>query len=142
MAIVPEQLLYTSEHEWILRLDAVPSGGGGAVVRIGITDHAQDALGDIVYVSLPTVGDEVRTGDALGEVESTKSVSEIFAPLSGVVVARNDALDASPELLNSDPYGDGWMFEIRPSAGVGEALSASNLLDAAAYAELAGGASS
>jgi glycine cleavage system H protein len=129
VAIVPEQLRYTSEHEWILQLDTVPSGGGAAVVRIGITDHAQDALGDIVYVSLPTVGDEVRTGDALGEVESTKSVSEIFAPLSGVVVARNDALDASPELLNSDPYGDGWIAEIE----IADAADLESMLDAQAY---------
>jgi glycine cleavage system H protein len=106
----PEDLRYTAEHEW------VRSTGSGTVV-VGITDFAQDALGDIVYVSLPGVGDTLTAGGACGEVESTKSVSDIYAPLAGEVVARNDGLDASPELVNSDPYGEGWMFELRPEDG-------------------------
>ena len=81
-------------------------------MRIGITDFAQDALGDIVYVSLPEVGAEITAGEIVGELESTKSVSDIYAPVSGRVTARNDALDATPELVNSDPYGDGWLFEV------------------------------
>lgn len=135
MSNVPEQLLYTSEHEWIQRLETAPTGGGAAVVRIGITDHAQDALGDIVYVSLPKVGADVAAGDSLGEVESTKSVSEIFAPLAGVVVARNDALDGTPELLNSDPYGQGWIADIE----IADVAQLDGLLNAAAYQEISGG---
>lgn len=129
VSIVPEKLQYTSEHEWIQRLETAPTGSGAAVVRVGITDHAQDALGDIVYVSLPEVGARVSSGDSLGEVESTKSVSEIFAPLAGVVVARNDALDGSPELLNSDPYGDGWFVDIE----IEDAAQLDGLLSAEAY---------
>ena len=96
----PEDLKYTSEHEWVRS----PGETDGSV-RIGITDYAQDALGDIVFVSLPEVGIEVESGSAVGELESTKSVSDIYAPVTGKVVARNDALDATPELVNSDPYG-------------------------------------
>ena len=131
----PDDVKYTAEHEW------VRAGGAGddAVVRVGITSYAQEALGDIVFVTLPAVGTEVEAGQSLGEVESTKSVSDVYAPLAGTVTATNDRLDAAPELINSDPYGDGWMFEIRPAAGVDAALSAGNLLDASAYAELAGG---
>ena len=103
----PEDLRYTPEHEWV-RPD-------GDVVRIGITAFAQDALGDIVFVTLPEVDAEVEAGAPVGEVESTKSVSDIYAPLGGTVVAVNEALDATPELVNSDPYGEGWMFEIRPA---------------------------
>jgi glycine cleavage system H protein len=132
VTIVPEDLQYTDEHEWVRRLDAAPSGGGMAVVRVGITDHAQDALGDVVYVSLPVVGTEIRGGDAIGEIESTKSVSELFAPVAGVVVSRNDALDASPELLNSDPYGEGWIIEIE----VEDAAEIEALLDPDAYTVL------
>jgi glycine cleavage system H protein len=135
VASIPEDLQYTDEHEWIQRLDTSPTGGGAAVVRIGITDHAQDALGDIVYVSLPELGGAVRPGDALGEVESTKSVSEIFAPLAGTVVARNDALDSSPELLNSDPYGEGWFVEIE----IDDAADLADLMDPDAYQKLTGG---
>ena len=132
----PDDVKYTAEHEWVR-----PSGtGADAVVRIGITSYAQEALGDIVFVTLPSVGTEVEAGQSLGEVESTKSVSDVYAPLAGTVTACNDRLEAAPELINSDPYGDGWMIEIRPAAGVDEALTAGNLLDAAAYAEIAGGA--
>ena len=101
---VPEDLLYTSDHEWV-RID-------GARARVGITDFAQDALGDVVYVGLPNVGDEVTAGGVCGEVESTKSVSEIYAPVAGVVVEVNSAVAEQPEQVNADPYGDGWMFVI------------------------------
>jgi len=108
--VYPEDLRYTSEHEWVRS----PGESDGAV-RVGITDFAQDALGDIVYVSLPEVGDDVEKGATVGELESTKSVSDLYAPVSGSVVARNESLDATPELVNSDPYGDGWLFEVVPS---------------------------
>jgi glycine cleavage system H protein len=104
----PEELRYTAEHEWVRSTDS------GTVV-FGITDYAQDSLGDIVYVSLPDVGAALAAGQACGEVESTKSVSEIYAPVGGEVVARNEALDAAPELVNSDPYQGGWMVEVRPA---------------------------
>ena len=126
--MVPDDVRYTAEHEWVRTTDT-------GTVRLGITQFAQDALGDIVYVSLPEVGAQVSTGDSVGEVESTKSVSEIFAPLAGVVVARNEALDGAPELLNSDPYGEGWFVEIE----IADAASLSALLSAAAYLEIAGG---
>ncbi len=103
----PEDLKYTSEHEWLRE----PGQAEGSV-RVGITDYAQDALGDIVFVQLPEVGETVTSGAVVGELESTKSVSEVYAPLGGEVVARNEALDATPELVNTDPYGDGWLFEI------------------------------
>ena len=102
----PADLRYTHDHEWVREQ-------GDGVVRVGITAFAQDALGDVVYVSLPAVGDTVTTGDSCGEVESTKSVSDIYAPLDGEVTAINEALDSAPENLNSDPYGEGWMFELR-----------------------------
>jgi glycine cleavage system H protein len=97
-------------------------------VRIGITAFAQDALGDVVYVSLPAVGDSLAVGDACGEVESTKSVSDIFAPIAGEVTAVNEALDGTPELINSDPYGEGWMFEVRPEdpAALDELMNAAD----------------
>jgi glycine cleavage system H protein len=117
----PAGLRYTAEHEWV-RAD-------GEVLRVGITSFAQEALGDVVYVSLPTVGDTVAAGDTCGEVESTKSVSDLYAPVSGEVTAVNGALDATPELVNSDPYGEGWMYEIRPA----DAGAADALLDADAY---------
>ncbi len=120
----PEDLKYTSEHEWVRT-----PGEADSSVRVGITDYAQDALGDIVYVSLPEVGAEVEGGTAVGELESTKSVSDVYAPLSGKVVARNEALDGSPELVNSDPYGDGWLFEVVPA----DAAAVDGLMDAAAY---------
>ena len=118
----PEDLRYTAEHEWV-------RAGDGGVVRVGITSFAQDALGDVVYVSLPTVGDTVAAGDACGEVESTKSVSDLYAPLAGEVTAVNEALDATPELVNTDPYGEGWMYELR----VDDQASVDGLMDQAAY---------
>lgn len=120
----PEDLRYTSDHEWI-------RDQGEGVVRVGITSYAQDALGDVVYASLPAVGDELAAGDACGEVESTKSVSDIYAPLAGEVVAVNEALDATPELLNSDPYGEGWMMEIK----LANDADLDGLLDVGAYRE-------
>lgn len=123
-ATYPEDLRYTSDHEWVKET-------GQGTVRIGITDYAQEALGDVVYVSLPTVGDQVSKGDSCGEVESTKSVSDIYAPLEGTVAAVNDALDATPELINSDAYGEGWMYELE----LGEGADLSGLMDAAAYQE-------
>jgi glycine cleavage system H protein len=123
----PEDLKYTSEHEWV----TVPAAGS-STVRIGITDYAQQSLGDIVYVNLPEPGTAVTAGDSLGEVESTKSVSDVFAPIAGTVLARNDALESQPELLNSDPYGEGWIVEIE----VGDIGVVNSLLDADAYREL------
>lgn len=120
----PDDLKYTAEHEWVRS----PGEAEGSV-RIGITHFAQDALGDIVYVSLPEVGDTVAAGGTCGELESTKSVSDVYAPVSGEVVGRNEALDATPELVNNDPYGEGWLFEVVPSDG--SALD--ELLDSAAY---------
>ena len=104
--MIPEDLYYSEEHEWV-RID-------DEIATIGITDYAQDALGDIVYVDLPAVGDNVEAGSVIGELESTKSVSEIFAPIAGEIVARNDALDSAPEVVNSDPYGEGWLIKVRP----------------------------
>ena len=117
---VPGDLRYSTDHEWVQTQ--------GATVRIGITDYAQDALGDVVFVDLPEVGADVAAGAAVGEVESTKSVSEIFAPVAGKVVAVNSALSDAPELLNADPYGDGWICEIELSAG-----GVDELLDADGY---------
>jgi glycine cleavage system H protein len=122
--VYPDGLKYTSEHEWV----SPPNEDG--IVRVGITGYAQEALGDIVYVSVSAVGGDVTDGQVLGEVESTKSVSDVYAPISGAVVARNERLDAQPELLNSDPYGDGWIVEIRPS----DPAALDGLLDAEAYA--------
>jgi glycine cleavage system H protein len=124
--VTPEDLKYTEEHEWLASTE------GSATVRVGITDYAQEQLGDVVFVELPKVGDNVNAGDPLGEVESTKSVSEIFAPISGEVTAVNSALDGAPELINSDPYGEGWIVEI--TAADRDALD--GLMDAAAYQEL------
>jgi glycine cleavage system H protein len=121
---IPEELKYSSDHEWA----AVSS----TRVRVGITDYAQDALGDVVYVDLPKVGSTVTAADPIGEVESTKSVSEIYAPVSGTIVAVNDALGNSPESINSDPYGSGWICEIEVSGDGGVPA----LLDAAAYRDL------
>jgi glycine cleavage system H protein len=126
----PADLKYTAEHEWVKAV--------GDHVRIGITDYAQEALGDIVFVTLPAVGTEVQLGQTFGEVESTKSVSDIFAPLAGVITARNEELDAHPELVNSDPYGEGWMVEIAPTGGLLSALGQAHLLDAKAYSALTG----
>lgn len=121
----PEDLRYTAEHEWVRATDS------GTVV-FGITDFAQDSLGDIVYVSLPTVGDTLAAGAACGEVESTKSVSDIYAPLTGEVVARNEGLDSAPETVNSDAYGAGWMVELRPA----DASAIDGLLTAGEYRAL------
>jgi glycine cleavage system H protein len=118
----PEDLKYTAEHEWVRS----PGEGEGSV-RVGITDYAQSALGDIVFVTLPEVGAAVTGGEPCGELESTKSVSDLYAPIDGTVVARNEALDATPEVVNSDPYGEGWLIEIRPAdpSAVDGLLSAS-----------------
>ncbi|MQA82902.1 MAG: glycine cleavage system protein GcvH [Streptosporangiales bacterium] len=118
----PDDLKYTADHEWVK-----PSGDG--VVRTGITHYAQDALGDIVFVSLPEVGSEIESGQAVGEVESTKSVSDIYAPVTGTVTARNESLDGQPDLVNSDPYGEGWMVEIR----VADPAAVEALMDAGSY---------
>ncbi|WP_410657866.1 glycine cleavage system protein GcvH [Amycolatopsis sp. lyj-112] len=121
----PEELRYTEEHEWVSVRDA-------GLVRVGITEYAQDQLGDVVFVDLPEVGRHVGAGDSFGEVESTKSVSELFAPLEGEVVAVNDAVTDSPELINSDPYGEGWLIELR----LDDASSVDSLLEAEAYQAL------
>ncbi|MBA2769869.1 MAG: glycine cleavage system protein GcvH [Sporichthyaceae bacterium] len=121
MTALPEDLQYTKDHEW-LRTE-------GDTVRVGVTDYAQDALGDIVFVTLPEPGARVTAGEPCGEVESTKSVSDVYAPVTGTVVERNENLDSAPETVNTDPYGDGWMLTIRPDAG----MSAEGLLDAATY---------
>jgi glycine cleavage system H protein len=128
MSDVPDELNYTAEHEWVRRTE------GSKTVRVGITDYAQSALGDVVFVSLPEVGASVAKGAAVGEVESTKSVSDIYAPLTGTVTARNDKLDDSPDLINSDPYGEGWILELE----VSDDSELADLLDAAAYGTLAG----
>jgi glycine cleavage system H protein len=128
--VIPEDLRYTDAHEWVRDL-------GEGVVRVGITDHAQSQLGDVVFVQLqPAVGDSVTAGSTVGEVESTKSVSDIYAPVTGTVVAVNDALADAPELVNSGPYTDGWMLEVRLDDGAGAALD--ELLGPAAYRELTG----
>jgi glycine cleavage system H protein len=124
---IPDDLTYTPEHEWVRAAD------GSVTARIGITDHAQEALGDVVYVSLPELGAPVTAGGAFGEIESTKSVSDLFAPVSGSVSARNEALEQEPGLINSDPYGEGWIVEIEMS----NPAELDGLLDAAAYGSLA-----
>jgi len=108
--VYPEDLKYTAEHEWVRT-----PGESAESVRIGITQFAQEQLGDIVFVSLPEVGEEVAAGAAVGELESTKSVSDVYVPISGRVAARNESLDSTPELVNSDPYGEGWLFEVVPT---------------------------
>ncbi len=130
----PDELKYTAEHEWV----KLSGAGDNAVLRMGITSYAQEALGDIVFVTLPAVGTDVEPGQAFGEVESTKSVSDVYAPLAGTVSARNEQLDDAPELINSDPYGEGWMVELRPAAGAEQALADPSLLSAQAYQELLG----
>jgi glycine cleavage system H protein len=121
---VPEQLRYSSDHEWVSR--------DGDVARIGITDYAQDALGDVVFVQVPEVGAAVKAGDSFGEVESTKSVSDIYAPVSGTVLAVNEALADGPQVVNEDPYGDGWICTIQ----LDDPSEYDALLDAAAYGAL------
>jgi glycine cleavage system H protein len=124
--VIPAELRYTDKHEWL----APPQSSGA--VRVGITDYAQDALGDIVYVDLPEVGTAVEAGQPFGEVESTKSASEIYAPVSGTVLARNEDLKDHPELINAEPYGAGWLIEIEPT----DDSAAADLLDAAGYGTL------
>ena len=125
MSSVPEDLRYTPEHEWVRVTD-------DGLVRFGITDHAQDALGDIVFVSLPSVGAVVTSGQPCGEVESTKSVSDIYAPVSGTIVACNSAAETSPETLNTDPYGAGWIADVQ----VSDSSVVATLLDAAGYRDI------
>jgi len=125
--VFPEDLRYTDKHEWV-------RGGNGDTVRIGITSFATEALGDVVYVSLPQVGEEVALQDSCAEIESTKSVSDVYSPVSGVVTSVNTLLDTAPESINSDPYGDGWIFEIEMS----DATQLDDMLDADGYAKLVG----
>ena len=124
----PDDLQYSSKHEWVRQ-------GAGGTVRIGITSYAAEALGDVVYVSLPQVGEEIAVDDACAEVESTKSVSDVYSPATGVVTAVNELLNDTPETINSDPYGDGWIFELELS----EAGEVEDLLDADAYSDLVSG---
>lgn len=125
MSEIPADLSYTEEHEWVQRT-------GDDTVRVGITDYAQSALGDVVFVQLPDVGAEVTAGESFGEVESTKSVSDLYAPVTAKVVAVNGDLEADPQLVNSDPYGEGWLVDLQVSAGsLEDALS--GLLDADGY---------
>lgn len=125
--VVPAELKYTEEHEWVART-------GADSVRVGITDFAQNQLGDVVFVRLPEIGEQVAAGDVVGEVESTKSVSDVYSPLAGEVIARNEALDESPELINDDAYGEGWMIELKLS----DPAAVDDLLDADAYQALIG----
>lgn len=127
MSNIPTDLNYTAEHEWVRVINE-------STIRFGITDYAQDALGDIVFVSLPNVGDQLTAGTTCGEVESTKSVSDIYAPVSGEVTARNDAIETSPDTLNTDPYNNGWIVELKVSGDANALVS--TLLDAAAYQEI------
>ena len=128
MSIIPEELSYTAEHEWV----SAPNADG--VVRVGITDFAQDALGDVVYAQMPETGTAIKANDVVGEVESTKSVSDIYAPVSGEVVARNEALDTDSALINSDPYDEGWLMEIK----LAEADAIESLLSASEYEQQVG----
>ena len=127
MSKIPADLNYTAEHEWVRVINE-------STIRFGITDYAQDALGDIVFVSLPNVGDQLTAGATCGEVESTKSVSDIYAPVSGEVIARNDAIETSPDTLNADPYNNGWIVELKVSSDANALVA--TLLDAAAYQEI------
>jgi len=122
--IIPDDLRYSSDHEWV-RVE-------GDLIRVGITDFAQDNLGDVVFLQLPDVGSTLGAGDSFGEVESTKSVSDIYAPVTGEIVQCNDALEADPALVNRDPYGDGWICVIRPT----DTTQIAALLDAEAYRAL------
>lgn len=125
--MIPNDLRYTSDHEWVAVTDT-------GTVRVGITDYAQNSLGDIVFVQMPEPGTAVTADESVGEVESTKSVSDVMAPVSGTVVARNERLDDAPELVNSDPYGDGWLYEVEPA----DSAAVEGLLDADAYADVTG----
>lgn len=121
---IPENLKYSKDHEWVLLT--------GSIARVGITDYAQDALGDVVFVQLPTTNIKVEAGTSCSEVESTKSVSDIYVPVSGTIVSVNDALTSAPNLVNTDPYGDGWIMEIE----VNDFVSVDNLMNATAYRQL------
>lgn len=123
--VAAEDIKYTQEHEWVARI-------GRDTVRIGITDYAQQQLGDVVFVQLPDTGEHVGAGTAMGEVESTKSVSDLYAPVDGEVVARNDRLDNEPELVNAEPFGDGWMVELR----ISDPAALDGLLDEDGYRRL------
>ena len=131
MSDIPSDVKYTADHEWA-RISDGPDGK--PVVRVGVTDYAQQSLGDVVYLQLPDIGATVTAGEPLGEIESTKSVSDLFAPVTGVVTARNDEVESAPELANSDPYGKGWLIEI--TAAGADALD--DLLDPQSYAEQVG----
>ncbi len=120
---IPEDLRYAQNHEWLRQT--------GDTIRLGISDFAQDALGDIVFVDLPEVGTSFSAGDSFGEVESTKSVSDVYCPVDATVSAVNEALDDAPELINADPYGEGWFIELTP----GDGATLDGLMDAAAYRE-------
>ena len=121
---IPEDLLYAQNHEWVRRQD-------DGTLRVGITDYAQDALGDVVFVDLPDVGRDLGSGEPFGEIESTKSVSDLYSPVNGEVVEANEELEDRPELVNQDPYGDGWMIVLRPTPDA----SLEHLMDPAGYAE-------
>lgn len=127
MSEVLDNLRYSEEHEWAQE-------GEGKTIRIGITDHAQHLLGDIVFVEFPEVGANISAGDSVGSIESVKTVSELYSPVSGTVTKINEELENSPELLNSAPYGEGWIFEVEVSGSYEEAVA--GLLDAAAYKAL------
>ena len=124
---IPEDLLYTEEHEWLRRDEEDPDQG-----TIGITDFAQDGVGDVVYLDLPSEGDSVSAGEPCGEIESAKTVSDLYAPVDGVVVATNGELEDQPELVNLSPYGDGWLIRVR----MADAGQLGTLLDASAYRTL------
>ena len=126
MSDIPAELHYTAEHEWVRR-------SGEDIARIGITDFAQSALGDVVFVQLPDVGAELVAGESFGEVESTKSVSDLYAPVSGKVAAVNADLDGSPQLVNSEPYGAGWLVDVQVSDAAELESALATLLDAEAY---------
>ena len=132
MTALPEDLRYTEEHEWVRRV-------GPTRVRVGITDYAQSQLGDVVFVQLPAVDTAAAAGDGIAEVESTKSVSDIYAPFSAKVVAVNEVLDSEPETLNTDPYGDGWLFELEADDAAKLDATLGELLDAAGYQGVIGG---
>ena len=123
-----EDLKYSEDYEWV-------RSGNGSTVRVGITEYAADQLGDIVFVSLPAVGEAVAPGDSCGELESTKSVSDVFCPVAGTISAVNELLESSPETINADPYGDGWLFELELDSDA----DLDDLMDADAYAEQAAG---
>ncbi|WP_067689413.1 glycine cleavage system protein GcvH [Nocardia jejuensis] len=132
MSDLPEELRYSEEHEWVRTLSPTR-------VRVGITDYAQSQLGDVVFVQLPEVEKDSATGDSIAEVESTKSVSDIYAPMAGKVVAVNEVLTSEPETLNTDPYGDGWIFELEVDSAEALESALDGLLDAAGYQGVIGG---